>query len=87
MNEENDPLDGKLKKALKTFDGITETFSGMLRPPDDLGPEKRGVLVCLGVGTLGIVGLGYVKAPGYAFGSEIALVVIIAILVGYKRKK
>ena len=77
----------KLRKALKLFGGVSEAVNGLLQPPVDLGVEKRGVLVCLGVGTVGTVLLSYMKSPWYAFVTEGCLVVIIAILVGHKRKR
>ena len=82
-NDQND----KLIKALKLFDGVSETANGLLHPPIDLDAEKRGVLVCLGVGTVGVAFLSYTKAPWFAFVTEGCLVIIIAILVGRKRKR
>lgn len=84
QNENNDE---KLRKALKLFGGISETINGLLQPPTDLGAEKRGVLVCLGIGTLGIMILSYIKSPWFAYVTEGCLVIVIAILVGQKRKR
>jgi hypothetical protein len=87
MNEENKPLTEKLNQTLKKFEGIAEVFSGVLRPPDGLPPEKGGVFVCLGIGTLGIVALSYIGAPWYAFVADVALAIVIAILFELQSKR
>jgi hypothetical protein len=87
MNEENGPLDEKLNQAIKIFGGINETLSDLLRPPIGLSPEKRGMLVCLAVGTLGFMGLVHMNAQTSGLIAYAALVGLIAILVGYKKMR
>lgn len=76
-----------VRNAIKVFEGVSGTVSGLLQPPKDLGAEKRGVLVCLGVGTIGVITLSYLNAPWYAYVAEGSLVGIAAILIGQKRGK
>ena len=83
---ENAPLDDRIDKALKIFGGIPELTNAATLPPD-LEPEKRGMIVCLTIGTLGIGVLGYFKAEWWTLVAEIVLTVTIAILIGCKRKK
>ena len=80
-------LDEKYDEAKQVFAGIAESMAELIRPPNDLNPKRRGILVCLAVGTSGIIGLTCLHAPWYAFVAEVVLCILIAILVGYKFRK
>jgi hypothetical protein len=84
MNEESDSINERVKNALKLFGGITETLSNVLQPPRELMPEKQAIYLCLGIGTMGAVALAYVKAPWYAYATEVFLVATVAFLLGRK---
>ena len=79
--DEVESLDGKIKKSVKTFEGIVETFGSVITPPPDLRPEKRGLCVCLGIGTVGLLCLNHLNAVWYADVTEAAMTVAIAILI------
>jgi len=76
-----------VKNAEKIFQDIGGTLDSMLRPPNDLRPAKRGICVCLGVGTLGVCILAYLHAPWYAFLAEVCLVIFATITLILTRER
>ncbi len=91
MKDHEGSLEQKIEKAVKTFSGITEalnavSLSPILKLPSDLQSKKKGMLVCLAVGTVGIVGVVAFKGPWYAYLTLAILVLTVTILVGRKGK-
>lgn len=80
--ENAETLNQRLDKAAKAFDGITELTSSLA---NGLPPEKKGMVACLVIGSVALAVIG-LKDPIPAVVAEVALVLSIALLVGWKRK-
>ena len=84
MNENEQSIDENIKRTFRAFQGVAEALGDAIRPPNDLRPEKKGICVCMGIGTLGIIILNYMHAPSATVWAEVVLALSVAILLMFK---